>query len=130
MKPMNMPEAVTRRRAEAFKRANGFYPENYSPADDSGRRLGRKARAKAALKFMGVALVALMLPAVAWAETKPAKPRTCAVFTEATLSDGSKVGVCAPTREGGKPAYLRTYQVVSVVNPSTGKAERLMVGFP
>jgi hypothetical protein len=52
------------------------------------------------------------------------------VFSEATLSDGGKVGVCAPTKEGGKPAYLRSYQVVSVLNPSTGKAERLMIGFP
>ncbi len=77
-----------------------------------------------------IALFALYLPSVAMAETKPAKPRTCAVFSEATTTGGGKLGVCAPTREGGKPAYLRSYSVVSVVNPSTGKVERLMVGFP
>lgn len=75
-------------------------------------------------------LFAICLPAVASAETKPAKAKTCAVFSEATLSDGGKVGVCAPTKEGGKPVYLRSYQVVSVLNPSTGKVERLMIGFP
>lgn len=76
----------------------------------------------------GVAL-ALLLPSVALAETKAAKPKTCSVFTEATLTSGAKVGVCAPTKEGGKPAYLRSYQIVSVLNPSTGKVERLMLGF-
>jgi hypothetical protein len=76
-----------------------------------------------------VIILALLLPAVASAEAKPAKPKTCQVFSEATLTSGAKVGVCAPTREGGKPAYLRSYSVVSVVNPSTGKVERLMVGF-
>ncbi len=75
-------------------------------------------------------VLALLLPAVASAETKPAKPKTCTVFSEATLTSGAKVGVCAPTRDGGKPAYLRSYSVVSVMNPSTGKAERVMVGFP
>ena len=39
------------------------------------------------------------------------------------------MGVCAPSKEGGKPRVLRSYVVAKVVNPATGKPESVMVGF-
>lgn len=81
------------------------------------------------IRFIAACVVILGFVAEARAEGKPAKPKSCQVFSEATLTNGAKVGVCAPTKEVGKPSYLRSYQIVSVVNPTTGKSERLMIGF-
>lgn len=53
MKIKNMPERVTKRRAEAYKRKFGQYPDNYSYSiTDTKMRLDSKARMKAPLKFM------------------------------------------------------------------------------
>jgi hypothetical protein len=53
VKPMNMPERVTKRRAEAYARLMGVYPEGYSATVlDTKFRKGRNSRLKAAQKFL------------------------------------------------------------------------------
>lgn len=75
------------------------------------------------------ALALLLVAATAQAETKPAKPVVCASYTIASTSDGGKLGVCSPSKEGGKPRYLRSFAEMTIVNPSTGNAESVLVGF-
>lgn len=66
----------------------------------------------------------LALSSVASAEeSKPAKPVTCRDFSVATTSSGVKVAICAPSKAGGKPTLLRSFEVVTVAG------ERLAVGF-
>lgn len=62
-------------------------------------------------------------------EPKQAKPVACANFTEATTSDGAKIGICGAATPKGKARFLRSYQIVSVIDPHTDKLSRLMVGF-
>lgn len=76
-----------------------------------------------------IATVFLLMASTALADGRPSKPIVCGVYSVATMRDGSKVGVCAATKEGGKPRYLRTFSEVSIVNPGTGRAESVMVGF-
>lgn len=50
-----MPERVTKRRAEAFKRIHGTFPDNYNPGiTDTKFLLGRNKRMKTPLKFLGL----------------------------------------------------------------------------
>lgn len=70
------------------------------------------------LAFAGVALAA--------EPGAQPKPRACAQYSVATLKDGTKLGVC---ESGKKPIYLRTFEVVKVVDPATGSAVSIMVGF-
>ncbi len=74
-----------------------------------------------------LAVVTLTGASAAMAETKPAKPKTCAQFSEATTSTG-KIGICAPTKAGGKPTYLRSYTIVEIKDDS-GVKTRVMIGF-
>jgi hypothetical protein len=78
-----------------------------------------------------IAIIAtlLALSSVASADEKVIKPVSCLNFTEATTTDGAKVGICAPATARGKARFLRTYQIVSVVDPTTDKPVKLMVGF-
>lgn len=64
---------------------------------------------------IGALAFGLTLRAVcAFAETKAPKPVVCASYSIATTADGAKLGVCAPTKEGGKPRYLRSFQEVKL----------------
>lgn len=74
-----------------------------------------------------LSVVTLTGASAAMAETKPAKPKTCAQFSEATTSTG-KLGICAPAKAGGKPTYLRSYTIVTITD-DTGKANRVMIGY-
>lgn len=67
--------------------------------------------------------VAIPAPAVS-----PGTLVSCYSFDVATTSDGSTVGVCAPTTATGKPRYLRAYSIVSVVSPVTGDETSILVG--
>lgn len=52
MKTKNFPERVTKRRAEAYKRTNGEYPQGYQDKPtDITMRLGAAKRDKQAKKF-------------------------------------------------------------------------------
>jgi len=73
------------------------------------------------LAFAGVALAAD-------ATTQP-KPKACASFNVATLKDGGRLGVCEPAKPGGKATFLRSFEVVKVVDPATGSTVSIMVGF-
>lgn len=73
------------------------------------------------LAFAGVALAAD-------ATTQP-KPKACASFKVANLEDGGRLGVCEPAKAGGKATFLRSFEVVKVVDPATGSAVSIMVGF-
>lgn len=68
--------------------------------------------------------------AFAAGEARAPKVTACEVFDEFTTSSGAKMGMCEPAREGGKPRVIRSYVVASVVNPVTGKATRVLVGYP
>lgn len=74
-------------------------------------------------KFTIIAALLAFSSVASAEETKPAKPVTCRDFSVATTTDGSKVGICAAAKAGGKPTLLRTFEVVTVAG------ERLMVGF-
>lgn len=79
-----------------------------------------------------LAIAALLLVAgSAYAEGKrEAKPLACLNFNEFRDANGVTMGVCGASKPGGKPRYLRTFQIVSIVNPETEKAVKTMVGFP
>lgn len=61
--------------------------------------------------------------------SKPAKPVACQSFTTAKTVDGAEIGICGATREGGKATFLRSFAVATVVDPSTDKPVRVLVGF-
>ncbi len=58
----------------------------------------------------------------------PSKPKSCTEFTEASLANGSKLGVCSPSKPGGKPTYLRTY-TVTTIKDDAGVVTRIMIGY-
>lgn len=62
---------------------------------------------------------------------EPKQPRVVACQSFSTFKDprGVELGVCGAKKAGGKVTYLGSFQVVTVVNPATARAERLMVGF-
>lgn len=76
-----------------------------------------------------IATALVLATSAAQAETKPPKPVVCASYTIASTVDGGRLGVCAPSKEGGKPRYLRSFAETRVINPTTGKAESVIVGF-
>lgn len=63
------------------------------------------------------------------AEPKPPRVVACQNFNTFTDTNGATLGVCGAKKAAGKVTYLGSFQVVSVVNPATNKAERVMVGF-
>lgn len=58
----------------------------------------------------------------------PSRPKSCTEFTEASLSTGGKLGVCAPSKPGGKPTYLRTYSITTITDDA-GVKTRVMIGY-
>ena len=82
------------------------------------------------MKTFAIIVSLLALSSVASAEEKAIRPVSCSNFTEATTTDGAKVGICGATSPKGKARFLRSYQIVSVVDPSTDKPVRVMVGLP
>lgn len=79
--------------------------------------------------LMIAALVLTAGTAYAAGERSP-KVVACQVFDELKSASGATMGLCASTKEGGKPRVLRSYVVTRVLNPATGKAESVLVGFP
>lgn len=76
------------------------------------------------------AIAAVALTATAYAySAQPAKLVTCEDFALLKTDQGAPIGMCQPTKPGGKPRYLRSYVVVKVVNPATEQAVNAMVGF-
>lgn len=59
---------------------------------------------------------------------KPQRAKTCEQFTEATTSTGSKIGICAPSKAGGKPVYLTRYSIVTIT-ADDGVKTRVMIGY-
>ena len=78
-----------------------------------------------------IALALICLPTLANAAdpAKPAKTFACANYTIATTTDGATFGVCGATKPGGKVTYLRSYQIVRLIDPTTDTETTLMVGF-
>lgn len=64
------------------------------------------------------------------AEPHEAKPVACLYYSIANLTDGSSVGICEATKAGGKPRVLRDFSETTVLNKSTGKTVKMLVGFP
>ena len=58
---------------------------------------------------------------------KPQRAKTCEVFSEATTDKG-KIGICAPTKAGGKPVYLTRYSIVTIT-ADDGVKTRVMIGY-
>jgi len=79
------------------------------------------------ISAIALAIVTLTGASAAMA-AKPNRPKTCEQFSEATTSAGSKLGICAPTKEGGKPTYLTRYTIVTITD-GDGKATRVMIGY-
>jgi len=75
--------------------------------------------------------ISLFVPTLALAAdpAKPTKAHACANYTVATTTDGATIGVCGATKPGGKVTYLRSYQIVKLVDPTTDTPPTLMVGF-
>lgn len=75
--------------------------------------------------------IALFVPSLAIAAdpAKPTKAHACANYTVATTTDGATIGVCGASKPGGKVTYLRSYQIVRLVDPATDTETTLMVGF-
>ena len=81
------------------------------------------------VRLLAVVSLVLMFAGLAHAETKAAKPVACVDYSVATLSDGSKVGVCSPSKPGGKPTYLRSFEIVKLIDPATATVSSVMLGY-
>ena len=79
--------------------------------------------------IIATALALATVATVQAAERKEPRVVACSNFNTFKDAQGVTLGVCGAKRPGGKVTYLGSFQVVSVINPSTDKAERLMVGF-
>lgn len=79
--------------------------------------------------IVAIALICLPTLAIAADAGKPSKAAACANYTIATTTDGATFGVCGATKPGGKVTYLRSYQVVKLIDPATDTEATLMVGF-
>jgi hypothetical protein len=77
---------------------------------------------------LALAIVTLTGASAAIAETKAPRPKTCDKFSEATTSDGHKIGICAASKPGGKPTYLSRYTIVEI-KADDGVTTRVMIGF-
>ncbi len=78
---------------------------------------------------LSIAIVTLTGASAAMAEgTKKPRPVTCDQFSEATTSTGSKIGICAPRKAGGKPTYLSRYSITTI-KADDGVTTRVMIGF-
>jgi hypothetical protein len=76
--------------------------------------------------------ISLFIPTLALAAdpgAKPTKTFACQNYTVATTTDGATIGICGATKPGGKVTYLRSYQIVKLVDPATDSETTLMVGF-
>ena len=82
------------------------------------------------MKQLAIAAIILSFATAGLAAAQKArKPVVCENFTIATTTDGAKFGVCGATKPGGKMIDLRTYQVVSVIDPDTEQPVKVLVGF-
>ena len=61
--------------------------------------------------------------------SKAGKPASCTNFNVFKDSNGAEIGLCGATKPGGKATVLRSFVIVSVVDPATDKPVRVMVGF-
>lgn len=75
-----------------------------------------------------VLAVTLTGASAAMAEGKKPRPKTCDVFSEATTSDGHKIGICAASKAGSKPTYLSRYSIVEIASDD-GVKTRVMIGY-
>lgn len=76
------------------------------------------------------ALILTAGAAFAAGEVRAAKVVACENFNEFRDVNGVTMGVCGASSPNGKPRVLRSYVVAKVVNPSTDKTARVMVGYP
>lgn len=81
-------------------------------------------------KLLVIAALVLTAGSAFAAGERSAKVVACQVFDELKSASGAAMGVCASSKEGGKPRVLRSYVVTKVLNPTTGKADPVMVGYP
>lgn len=79
--------------------------------------------------IIAISLVCLPTLALAAEAGKPTKTFACQNYTVATTTDGATIGICGATKPGGKVTYLRSYQIVRLVDPATDSETTLMVGF-
>lgn len=79
--------------------------------------------------LIAAALVFATGAAYAAGEIKAPKLASCSNFNVFKGDNGVTMGVCGPTKQGGKPKFLRSFVVVKVVDPSTNAATPVMVGF-
>lgn len=77
---------------------------------------------------LSLAIMTLTGVSAAMAEGKKPRPKTCDQFSEATTSTGSKIGICAPSKAGGKPTYLSRYTIVSIT-ADAGVVTKVMIGY-
>lgn len=76
-----------------------------------------------------LAVVTLTGASAALAEgARKPRPKTCDTFSEATTSTGGKIGICAPTKAGGKPTYLSRYTITTITDDA-GVKTRVMIGY-
>lgn len=75
--------------------------------------------------------ISLFVPTLALAAEagKPTKTFACANYNVATTRDGATIGICGATKPGGKVTYLRSFQIVKLIDPATDKETTLLVGF-
>jgi len=78
---------------------------------------------------LSLAIVTLTGASAAMAEgARKPRPKTCDSFSEATTSDGKKIGICSPTKAGGKPTYLSRYTITTITDEA-GVPTKVMIGY-
>jgi hypothetical protein len=79
--------------------------------------------------LIAIALICLPTLANAADPAKPAKTFACTNYNVATTTDGATIGICGATKPGGKVTFLRSFQIVKLIDPTTDTETTLMVGF-
>lgn len=79
--------------------------------------------------LIAVSLICLPTLALAADPAKPTKTFACANYNVATTTDGATIGICGATKPGGKATFLRSFQIVKLIDPATDTETSLMVGF-
>lgn len=78
------------------------------------------------------AIVALSLVsslAFAAGAAKKARPMACENFDVFKDANGVEIGVCGATKPGGRASTLRSFAVATVIDPTTDKPVKVLVGF-
>lgn len=77
-----------------------------------------------------IALLLCSASALAAGEVaKKARPVACENYNVFKDANGVELGICGAAKPGGKASVLRSFSVATVIDPTTDKPVKVLVGF-